>query len=63
MKLRSKDLMIIGGIIVQNSMWDKHCKKSCKLVLEDAILRHALYVDANTNHTYHQSPSWEEPFT
>ena len=44
-------------------MWDKHCKNSCKLVLEDTILKHALYVDANTDHTYRQSPSWEEPFT
>ena len=55
--------MIIGGVIVQNSMWDKHCKNGCKLVLEDAILRRALYVDANTDHIYHQSPSWEESLT
>ena len=55
--------MIIGGVIVQNSMWDKHCKNGCKLVLEDAILGHALYVDANTDHIYHQSPSWEEFLT
>ena len=33
--------MIKGDINVQNSMWDKHCKNSCKLVLEDTILRHA----------------------
>ena len=42
--------MIIGDINVQNSMWDKHCKNSCKLVLEDTILRHAFYVDTNISH-------------
>ena len=42
--------MIIGDINVQNSMWDKHCKNSCKLVLEDTILRHAFYVDTNMPH-------------
>ena len=42
--------MIIGDINVQNSMWDKHCKSSCKLVLEHTILRHAFYVDTNTSH-------------
>ena len=42
--------MIIGDINVQNSIWDKHCKNSCKLVLEDTILRHAFYVDTSTSH-------------
>ena len=42
--------MIIGDINVQNSMWDKHCKNSCKLVLEDTILRRAFYVDTNISH-------------
>ena len=44
-------------------MCDKHCKNSCKLVLEDTVLRHALYLDTNTDHIYHQSPRSEEPFT
>ena len=56
-------IIIIGDVNVQNSVWDKHCKNSCKLVLENTILRHALYVDTNTDHTYHQSSSWEELFT
>ena len=42
--------MIIGDINVQNSMWDKHFKNSCKLVLEDTMLRHAFYIDTNTSH-------------
>ena len=40
-------------------MWDKQNKNSCKLVLEDTILKHA----PNTDHTYDQSSSWEEPLT
>ena len=54
--------MIKGDINVQNSMWDKHCKNSCKLVLEDTILRHAFMLTP-ARHTYHQSPCCQEPFT
>ena len=30
-KLRSKDLMMTRDINARNSMWQKHCKSSCKL--------------------------------
>ena len=61
-KLRSKDLMIIEDFNARNSVWDKHCKSSSKLrvVLEDVILRHDLYVATNTDHTYHHSLSYEK---
>ena len=43
------------------------CKTQCGIntveILEDTILKHALYVDPNTDYTRRQSPSWEEPFT